>query len=190
MSTAAVTKPVWFCDIDGVINALNHRRYLNVDWVKSEVVHAGTGLGIDGTYPLAWDPKVIDFINRMSEKVEFVWLTSWAHVADMSLPPLTGLHGGWANGFEYVNLIPLRHDVTSVWHKKFETVQRTVFDRRGQFFGRPFIWTDDHMSYEVPAKIENFDYVDRSLLVKPTASRGLDEWDLERIEGFVNTFPR
>ena len=183
-------RPVWFCDVDGVINALNPDDHPKVSWKTSKVAVEDSHLGIDGTYPIVWDANVVDFINRMSEKVEFVWLTSWGHTADMYLPPLTGLRGEWADGFSYVGLIPHRYDFIPVWQQKLNAIESLLSEpdqsHHGKYYQRPVIWTDDELTPEVIQGITRITGEKKSLLLRPEEGRGLSPRDCQLIEAFVS----
>jgi hypothetical protein len=113
-------KPVIACDFDGVLNPINkHRVYVGSDTysVLSEVFPKAGDWAIkkqeiDPTIFFApdneetvswsetrkiqiqWSSELVNEINKLidSDKVTFLWLTSWRHRAEQILAPVLGLH--------------------------------------------------------------------------------------------------
>lgn len=215
-------KPVWFCDIDGVINRLSPNpinpqdtlpsstnthhgvtghlslpspSQANFHWNEAMAYVRDSGIGIDGDYKIRWATEVVDFINRISHQVEFIWLTSWGHMAEKTLVPLIGLNGGWTEGFQLANRIPERHGFQTVFSQKILTVEELTTPTRIPFTeekkpalytGRPIIWTDDHLSAMIAQKTEAT--IPNSLVITPWSSQGLTQNDLNLIEEFVAKF--
>lgn len=173
-------RPVWFLDIDGVINAVSkiensHYSRFN-EWHEVEV----------NGYKIRYATDVIDFINRMSERVEIRFLTTWKDKAVEMLAPAVGLNvfpyddsiGTWgANG----SFGGSHEDPANRWWK-LNVIMKHIEKSEDHF-----IWTDDDMTTHVrnyARRMADFEGLETCLLT-PYISFGLEPWHLERIEKFV-----
>ncbi len=118
-----MSRPIWFLDIDGVINALesdhDDRFVSTTAWTQ------------DIEWPIRYRPSVVDFINEVHRAglVEIRWLTTWEHDAGKSLAPAVGLDD--FNAY-------LMTDNALWW--KADIVAQSMRKE-----GRPIIWTDDEI---------------------------------------------
>ena len=73
-----MTSPIWFLDIDGVVNAAGLD--LPPHLVRTDATTAGT------TWPIHYSPQVVEFINMVHRGglAEVRWLTTWGQDARMS----------------------------------------------------------------------------------------------------------
>jgi hypothetical protein len=174
-----MTKPVWFVDVDGVINVLvdeNKRLHLSsyADW-ETTVVNG---------YPIVFSPTLVKSINDLSETIDIVFFTTWAEKAVTDLAPALGLNidnflrsDGSNSSFEHQG-----NDATKRWWKLNGILDHINNDHR------PFIWTDDDLSNEVQRAIRGraaFEGVD-SLLITPNSKVGLTKQHMETIEAFTS----
>lgn len=140
--------PVWFLDVDGVINSIGEPKAKCGTYELTHVApsHEPTA------YPIRYAPAVIDRINGLSRAglVRVVWLTTWGEDARTRIAPAVGL-----DAFDalpgIVDLEPhfAELGLTRVaWRSsnglqwwKLGMVHRWL-DEHGD---RPVIWTDDDL---------------------------------------------
>lgn len=173
-------KPIWFLDVDGVINAcskISNIHYSQFPRWEETIVNG---------YTIRYSPDVIDFINRMSDRVEIRWLTTWRDKAVTDLAPKLGLkdfpfedaEGRWnAHGsFNGQNHLPENR-----WWKL------NVILKHIETAGENFIWTDDDMTTYVQnyvRRMADFEGME-TFFVSPKIEYGLLSENLVRIETFV-----
>lgn len=158
-----MTRPIWFLDIDGVVNAAGDN--LRPHLVRTEATTAGT------TWPIHYSPEVVKFINMVHRAglVEIRWLTTWGEDARTSFAPAVGL-----DDFPAYDM----YDSGGWW--KAEIVEASILDE-----SRPFVWTDDDIAEEQIARFAGS--VDEpTLLVSPSTEVGLTSADLRRVLEFVS----
>lgn len=157
-----MTVPIWFLDIDGVVNAAGLD--LPPHLVRTDATTAGT------TWPIHYSPEVIEFINTVhrSGLAEIRWLTTWEQDARTSFAPAVGLDEFLAYDM---------YDGDGWW--KAEIVAASVADEK-----RPIIWTDDDITASDVADFPDSAQV-QPLLVPPATEIGLTSSDLRRILGFA-----
>jgi hypothetical protein len=172
-----VKKPVWFVDVDGVINAL-------VDYVNKPHLNSYSdweALNVNG-YIIVFSPAMVESINSLSETIDIVFMTTWAEAAANDLAPALGLNikrflrsDGSNSSFEYQG-----NDASKRWWKLNGILDHINQDQR------PFIWTDDDMHNDIKRAIFGraaFEGVD-NLLITPNSKVGLTEQHLEMIRVF------
>jgi hypothetical protein len=176
-------KPLWFVDVDGVINAL-------VDYVaKHHLNHYSDWETIDvNGYPIVFSPTLIDSINRLSGYIDIVFLSTWAESAVTDLAPALGLNiksflrpDGSNSSFEYQG-----NDAAKRWWKLNGILKHINNDHR------PFIWTDDDMHNDIQRAIFGraaFEGVD-NLLIAPNSKIGLTNQHIEMITTFTSRISR
>lgn len=180
-----MNKPVWFLDIDGVINGDAQKpRYFD-EW-KKVFVPATNKWGNTIDFPIHYAPALIDFINAMSEKVDIVWLTTWADQAITNFAPAVGITGTFPEGFGLAG-IDVDSKQYSGWGGMMNAKSRSVtILGKGMFAGRPVIWTDDQAHKTLRKMVKSsLGEETPSLLISPAASTGINPWDMERITTFV-----
>ena len=157
--------PIWFLDVDGVVNALARPAPIGYQITTANTMGRG--------WRIAFSREVIDFINRVNREglAEVRWLTTWEQDAHRELAPAVGL-----------DTFPAYDDPQEIespmsWWKGTIVVDE-LLDH-----GRPFIWTDDDIDMET---IEAFaEEGVRSLLIAPDPQTGLSTNDLARITEFL-----
>lgn len=170
-------KPIWFLDIDGVINVPppysdngpdnNEIQYAtHPEWTKVMI----------GVYPIMYAHRVVDFINRMhrSGLIRVEWLTSWNQTAVTDFAPAVGLDVfpvADSKGSEFI------YPVENWW--KYKAVEAVAGSR-------DFIWTDDDLRTGFAESLErkNREAGLESLVLAPHPSRGLNHLHLKSIEEF------
>ena len=80
------TTPIWFLDIDGVVNAL-------ADGIPPSGTRRTTAITMGRGWRIVYSPEVIDFINLVNREgfAEVRWLTTWEQDAHRELAPKVGL---------------------------------------------------------------------------------------------------
>jgi hypothetical protein len=157
-----MTVPIWFLDIDGVVNAAGADlpRHLT----RTEATTAGT------TWPIHYSPEVVDFINMMHRNglVEVRWLTTWGQDARTSFAPAVGL-----DEFAAYDM----YDGETWW--KAEIVAASVTDEV-----RPFVWTDDDLIETDLTSLHDRSTLS-SLPIAPATDVGLTSADLRQVAAFI-----
>ena len=157
--------PIWFLDIDGVVNALARPAPTGYQITTAKTMGRG--------WRIAYSREVVDFINRVSREglAEVRWLTTWEQDAHRELAPVVGL-----------DAFPAYDDPQEVespmsWWKGAVVVDELLGH------ARPFVWTDDEIDDET---VDDFSAeVVPCLLISPDPSAGLVARDLSRIERFL-----
>lgn len=162
-----MAKPVWFLDIDGVINSWP-KPPEQTDWEFKNVEILG--------YPIWYAPELIESIDRLHESgdVEVRWLTTWEHRANEAFAPGVGLR----NRFE-VHENPWRGFGPGWW--KADVVENF----RQSNPGTPIIWTDDDISlYQSFAGRAVGPEVD-AMVICPISNEGLTAQHIDLISEFA-----
>ena len=157
--------PIWFLDVDGVVNALARPAPIGYQVTTAKTMGRG--------WRIAFSREVVDFINLVNREgfAEVRWLTTWEQDAHRELAPRVGLDTFMAYD------IP-EDDSTSGWWKA-DVVALSVAEEK-----RPIIWTDDELEQE------DVDFLNGSLDVASCAvstdpNIGLSDDDRVRILGFI-----
>lgn len=200
-------KPVWFLDVDGVINGWRHTPRVwktkneSDAWNHVEFLVPEDSRFAHTPLDIHYSPVVIDFINNVCDVVDIVWMTSWAELANKYLVPHLGLKKEFQEGFSLVGKTLDHNDPTLTGFKVFNyyklpTISELTIGKpftswdesQALFKGAPVIWTDDG------AKKGNRDSLKSALAVHdvsaltiaPIASVGLAPLELDRIEQFIS----
>jgi len=157
-----MTVPIWFLDIDGVVNAAGVD--LPEHLVRTEATTAGT------TWPIHYSPEVVEFINMIHRAglAEIRWLTTWGQDARSSFAPAVGL-----DDFPAYDM----YDSEDWW--KAEIVAASVVNE-----ARPIIWTDDDIADDDVAYFRDFVTVP-SAVIPPVTEVGLTSSDLLAVLTFT-----
>lgn len=157
-----MTTPIWFLDIDGVVNAAGPD--LPDHLVRTDATTADT------TWPIHYSPDVVRFINMAHRMglVKIRWLTTWGQDARTSFAPAVGL-----DEFPAYDM----YESEDWW--KAEIVAASIADE-----GRPVIWTDDDIAEDDIAEFGG-SVKAASLLISPDTASGLISEDLRRIVEFA-----
>lgn len=179
-------KPVLFLDIDGVINVIPRNRgninklpHLRVwdEWKTVEIL----------TYPITYSPQLIAHLNRISKKVEIVWLTTWREQAIKDFAPVVGLDAfrhidprgseyPWGSQLSFAGPTDLR------WWKL-----NGVLDELNSV-GRPFIWIDDDLRSPTKKYVRKLaeEQDVPNLMFMPYDTMGIERDHIERIDEFLS----
>jgi len=176
------TLPLWFLDIDGVVNAVPNKpkHRLGLSHGEVEVPHPFfTGLLALDIY---WNPAVVEFINRVHREqlAEIQWLTTWGHLAQTKFAPLVGL-----DHFATVHEPPLEEDDPggSEWWKI------SAIKKVPEISNRRFIFTDDDLDQKTRKELGEVFEKDQMLLITPFQPLGLEPHHLQKIESFLKVSP-
>jgi hypothetical protein len=158
-----VTTPIWFLDIDGIVNAAGLD--LPPHLVRTDATTAGT------KWPIHYSPEVVAFINMVHRGglAEVRWLTTWGQDARTSFAPAVGLDEFFAYDM---------YDSEDWW--KAEIVAASVADEK-----RPFVWTDDDITADDIERLTTFGHP--AATIPPITSHGLVASDLLKVLQFLST---
>lgn len=177
-------RPVIFLDIDGVINVIPPKRgvppHLKVwnEWRKVEIL----------SYPINYSPELIGHLNRLSEKAEIVWLTTWREEAVKDFAPIVGL-----KTFRFINPKGLEDPWGSTasfsgspenrWWK-----MNGVLDHIDTT-GTPFVWLDDELRSSTKRYVRGIaeDCGVPNLMFIPFETQGIDREHIARIDEFISS---
>lgn len=174
----SMDKPVWFLDIDGVINVPPPFSYDTGNNPKKRyATHPVWTKTVIQEYDIMYAKRVIDFINRMhtSGLIQIQWLTTWNQYAVTDFAPEVGLPVfpvAGSKGSEFI------YPVENWW--KYMAVEAVAGKR-------DFIWTDDDLrkGFAAPLEKKNREAGFESLVIAPHQSRGLNNLQLREIEEFA-----
>ena len=209
------TVPTWFCDFDGVINAMPYERV----WVGAEgrisefdmydptnwkvvthqpdeskhfgwdnVVEAETG---GRTFTLRFSSELVDNIRALitSGAINFVWLTSWNEDSMRVLNPLLGLP-------EDTPYLPWYQHRSDYEHMGKFSALKELLKEIAPSARKPFIWTDDVITkHFAPTDFEGrknyveYNFSQRlkvdSLIIQTNPLFGIDRREWALIEDFL-----
>lgn len=191
-----MTKPVWFLDIDGVLNVIPSAANRNSDkaphfkvwknWnpVKEVTVNGHSG---EATYPIRVSSDLIDNVNAIAENVDIHWLTTWKEKAPTIFAPLfgvkefpvalaIGVESPFGSRYSYGNLPEFR------WWK----MNAVINDMETN--ARPVIWTDDDITARYTGSYVKGIAKDLDvpiLIIPPFDAKGIEPWHIDRIKEFV-----
>lgn len=176
-------KPLWYLDVDGVLNVWP-------DWRDDGTPKEFRRQGVANGYTIKWDSRVADFINRVHEEglVEIVWATTWEHLADEYIGPLLGLPS-----FRVTNKRRAEFSVQKMyeWIEEPEWWKYPVVsdDFLSQPEGARMIWTDDDLGYAIKSYQTVRDFLgsdpNTKLAIVPKTEQGLTMEALDQIENFL-----
>lgn len=151
----------WLLDVDGVINATK------AGW--SSAPFSGNAYYLGQSYRMHWAPQLISRIRTIhaSGSVSIVWATSWCGDTDQlealfKLPALPSAASQRMEGSD-----------------KYKAALAVVDS------GQKLIWTDDEFTPEFGPWYDELTKYNSSLLIRPSARRGLRSTDLDRIDQFI-----
>lgn len=172
-------RPVWWLDLDGVVNATPApSRRMRDQFEHHEVTVNDGGRGIVVGLPLWWRPRVVDFINDVHrrELAEVRWLTTWGDQARTIFAPTVGL--------DDLPVLATRPDgpgadpTDDPWWKV--TAIRDLHDG-----GDRLIFTDDDISRRVREQLRTL--TGAALLITPMPSPGLTDDHIEKIRAYLTS---
>lgn len=191
-----MTKPVWFLDIDGVLNVIPSASKRNSDTAPHFKVwknwHPVTDVTVPNkvgfaTYPIRVSPDLIDNVNAISENVDIHWLTTWKNLAPTIFAPTFGVkdfpvadaygsESPFGSRYAYGNLPEFR------WWKLNAVIKDMEVN------ARPVIWTDDDISSSTSGSYVKSIARDLDipiLVIPPFDAKGIEPWHIDRIKEFV-----
>ncbi len=164
-----MTKPIWLLDVDGVINA--SRPGWGAAPRSRQVWSASSGR----EYKIRWAPALLTRIRRIHAEglAEIRWCTTWcadasALEAALSLPEFSRAFTDPING-------------RAAAMAKLAAASQVLAE------GRRLIWTDDTETPTSGELYERMTFDGKALLIAPSASRGLQPEDLDRIDAFLTS---
>lgn len=166
-------KPVWFLDVDGVLNAISMTPPDTWPTWKREWCVAQN----DKRYSIHYSPemiqRIIDIAN--SGACEIRWLTTWEHAAVQNLAPMLGLP-------EFVVAGRAIDHVDHDWWK-FPCVMAFVETHPDV----PVIWADDDLRYYRPALelAQERGKTGHMLAIAPRSYLGLTPNHLDHVDAFL-----
>jgi hypothetical protein len=166
-------KPVWFLDIDGVINSWP-KPPEDTGWEFKNVTILG--------YSIWYTPELIEWIDRLHESgdVEVRWLTTWEHRANDSFAPEVGFR----NRFKvHENPHPHSYGGGPGWWKA-DVVE--MF--RQSHPDTPIIWTDDDISFYQGFAGRALGPDADAVVICPVSNEGLTADHLDLIAEFAEEF--
>ena len=172
-------RPVWFLDIDGVVNFFPERNRPLPPGTQKDAVMATHPSGERVPLPLTWRTSVVDFINRTSREgmAEVVWLTTWGKQAATIFAPAVGL-----DDFTVAGEVPTTGASTLArspnWWKL--AALRDHLPR-----GSRFVFTDDDLNATARRVLRGWFEQEDMLLITTFDSVGLTGLDIERITDFI-----
>lgn len=165
-----MTIPVWFLDVDGVINAVTKTPDDTIWHYQQSMVKSRSGY-----FPIAWSQDVVRFISFMqsAQLADVRWLTTWADDANLDLADQLGLPQLPVAGWPQHKTRWWKADVIKQWARENPDV--------------PFIWTDDDLRWEenMLAWCEAEASTRPVLVLSPDTKVGLTNGDLDRVAKFV-----
>lgn len=166
------SRPVWFLDIDGVINAFGDGEQRRLAYPDS-LWRAGRARTGFANHRINWSVRVVVFIRAVHEsgKVEIVWHTTWVDDAN-KVADLVGL--------PHLPHTPRLPEQLDWW--KVPAVRQAMLD------GREVIWTDDEIGIQLSqAQLGRWRQFapGRTLIIAPDGEGGLTLPELIRIAIFA-----
>lgn len=171
-----------YLDVDGVLNALSkkaptHNTGWEGEWSK-EMVDGGSR-----AYSILWSHELIEAINELDarEDIQFIWLTTWMHMARTNLSPVLGI----TNGHKWPVLIPKHGDAHGwrpnvAWWKLDQIKEHTDFTQPEQF-----VWIDDDISVMGSAIVWMEDQAN-GRIISPNSQHGLAQRHIDLIKTFLS----
>lgn len=175
-------KPVFLLDVDGVINACPwDEQFPETHPEETWNLVYGTALGRQ--WPIRYSSVVIDRINRLSERVEVRWHTTWQTEAP-GLGELLGLNAFKVEDHSKYNTHKSPEHLSFqqyAWWKMQAGINVLSVEKR------PLIWADDDLSREhrVLTEAEAEENGLPICLVSPSTECGLTTTELDEIEYFI-----
>jgi hypothetical protein len=170
------TRPTWYLDVDGVINAVPAPARRLRDQFEHTVMTVDDGT-TTGQIPLWWRPSVVEVINTVARAglARVVWLTTWQEQARTLLAPRIGL-----DRFDVATPSPgTASPEAEDWWKV-----RTIKDHSAP--GDRLVFADDDLTRRTRALLRDRYEPDNLLLITPMPSPGLTDKHLSEITAFLS----
>ncbi len=167
---------LWLLDVDGVLNAVTDRPSRSVwpDWTRI----TAQAQGVD--WPIWFSPSVVRFICQAQDSglAEVRWLTTWESEANGQLGQRLGLPSCTVAGF--ADPCSCGDEGCGEWWKWCAAKAAVAAEP-----GRPIVWTDDDLRYEVAAK--RWAEAHGVLALAPDPRTGLTPSDLKTVGSYLGT---
>lgn len=198
--------PVWFLDVDGVINAFPNASTIRTDefaqyskinaspdlWpdMSQDEVMEAKALSADGgrRYRITYRYELIKRMNELhhSGKVKIVWATTWGYGANGELAHRVGLKGPFesvgeppAEAWTWTGAGPSTGARTQTWWK----ADAIVSYLRAHPEVKRIVWTDDdHDAWDTAYVVEGRE----SLVICPRPETGITDSEMDSIEEFLS----
>lgn len=177
--TAADTTPVWFMDIDGVLNIFPrgtppaHTRTGEATpfWNNDDDVSTPM-------FPITWRTDIVDRIVALHDAghIKVVWLTTWGRGANYSFNRLIG--------FPELEVVADPEDSpyrAMGWHTwwKAEALRKYISEHDV----KTFVWTDDDINAQKHQLDDIFALEDTDMLIVSTSDhRGITHDNIDAVE--------
>jgi hypothetical protein len=170
------TRPTWYLDVDGVLNAVPTPAHRLRDQFEHTLLTVNDDAGAPREIPIWWRPAVVDAINTASRAglADIVWLTTWGAQASTLLAPRIGL--------DSFDVAPASSGDVSPESANWWKVQ-AIKDRSPA--GGRLVFTDDDLSRTTRAALMDRYEPENVLLVTPMSSPGLTDEHLQRVDRFL-----
>lgn len=171
-----MSRPVWFLDVDGVLNAVRHP--VDEDGYRR--------IDVPGPWGRSWgivhSPAIVARVGRLARdgSASVHWLTTWMDYAARFLAPRLGLPELPVAGESSLGLA-LPEGPLGWW--KAHAVDRYLAGHPGV----PLVWTDDDLDDGTALALGAAHPGTPTLLIAPSPLTGLTPGDLDRVEEFLRT---
>ena len=176
ISISSLTPIIWL-DIDGVVNIINYNERDKFDKFENRKIYGGFGMAL---FPIRFNPKIIERINRWSLKAEIRFMTSWNDFATYRFAPCVGLY-------------PFAHNVIGKY-ELYDGTRGTIPHKED--LDRPLIWIDDELGKHgqmenalkaMKTKFKHITVINTSLNKKTHNYYGLTEENADTIDNILFT---
>lgn len=184
-------KPVWFMDVDGVINvipsAANRNRIGAPHFRVWRNWHPVTDVEVDGNaYPIRVSSDLVDHINDISNIADIEWLTTWTDAAPTIFAPTFGI-----SDFPVANARGSDSPYSPTWNAKgieyrWWKLNAVIADMEANT--RPVIWTDDDIMTKYSGNYVKGLAKDMNipiLVISPYDAKGIERYHIEKIRAFI-----
>lgn len=175
-----MTKPVWFLDVDGVLNCCDRYNAKASAWPDYREQLVGPYGPSGPMYPIKFAPALIEVLNEFVDQdlVDVRWLTTWGAAANGDLREFLGIRELPVQGPDDTST------VNTLWAEgwwKWTLVQEFRLEHPNV----PIIWTDDdHAIFRDARRVLEEEGAD-ALVIAPAGNQGLTPTDLDEIRAFI-----
>lgn len=160
-------KPVWFLDIDGVINSWPTPPEESPWEFQKKYING---------YPIWWANEVVEFINAThSDRAEIQWLTTWETDANVHFAPGVGI----THRFE------VQPRTYEGWDRWWKAERMQMFREANP--DTPIIWTDDEIYDYLEVRSVKALVGENALVINPWHYMGLTSESLKMIDEFIDS---
>jgi hypothetical protein len=186
-----MSKPVWFMDVDGVINvipsAANRNRIGAPHFRVWKNWHPVTDVEVGGhAYPIRVSSDLVEHINDISQTADIEWLTTWTDAAPTIFAPIFGINDfpvASAKGSDS----PFASVSSSIENEyRWWKLNAVIADMETN--ARPIIWTDDDIWAKYSGNYVKGLAKDMGipiLVISPFDSKGIERYHIDKIREFI-----